>query len=137
MRQVAHSGGLLVSRDLLKMPKGTFAARLTYLIAAFASTGFYHTIVNVYATGFRAWNPCGDMEFFVLQGVGVFVEGLLIDLVLKSGHGGNKRAWRYFGYVWWACWLGYSQLWYVEQLRQAGLWDVDLKLLKYVPGIAA
>ena len=133
--QVAHSGGLLVSRDLLRLRKGSFAARFTYLIAAFASTGFYHTMVNIYATNFRSWNPCGDMEYFVLQGMGVFVEGLVIDQALRWGFGKNK-AWKYVGYLWWACWLGNMQLWYVERLRQDGLWDVDTKILQYIPGLS-
>ena len=47
MRQIAHSGGLVVSRDLLKISKGAFAARLTHLITALASTGLYNTILNV------------------------------------------------------------------------------------------
>ncbi|EHL00840.1 hypothetical protein M7I_3231 [Glarea lozoyensis 74030] len=132
MRQVAHSGGLLLSRDMFKLPKGSSISRLVYLVGAFASTGFYHTIVTVYATAFRAGlNPCGDLQFFVLQAVGMFMEGWAIDFVLWSGHGGNKTGWKYFGYLWWASWLGYSCLWYLEELRKAGLWDVDLKVLGY------
>ncbi|KAH8669561.1 hypothetical protein BGZ60DRAFT_375949 [Tricladium varicosporioides] len=132
MRQVAHSGGLLLSRDMLKLPKGTSIARFIYLVGAFASTGFYHTIVTVYATGFRAGlNPCGDLQFFVLQAFGMFMEGWMIDLAIWSGHASNKQGWKAFGYIWWACWLGYSQLWYLDELRKAGLWDVDLKVLGY------
>lgn len=134
MRQVAHPGGLLLSRDILRLRKGSFAARGTYLVAAFASTGFYHTIVNIYASGGRGLNPCGDMEFFVSQGVIVFLEGMLIDLVVSSGHASSKR-WKILGYIWCFCCVSYSQLWYVENLRQAGLWDVNIKFLKYVPGV--
>jgi Membrane bound O-acyl transferase family len=132
MRQVAHSTGLLFSRDMFKLPKGTAISRLVYLIGAFAGTGFYHAIVTIYATAFRAGlNPCGDLQFFVLQAFGMFMEGWAIDFVLWTGHGGNKTGWKYFGYLWFACWLGYSCLWYLEELRKAGLWDVDLKVLGY------
>lgn len=137
MRQIAHSGGLLLSRDLFALPKGTFLGRLLYLVGGFASPGLYHTMVAVFATGFRAgWNPCGDLECFVLQAIGILVECWAIDVVKWSGHGRNTTGWRVFVYLWCACWLGYSQLRYVDGLREARLWDVDLRVLCYLPGVS-
>jgi hypothetical protein len=135
MRGLAHAGGLLLSRDIVAFPKGSFPARSLYLLGGFLTPGLYHTMVSIYATGFRAGvNPCGDLLCFVLQAVGVLVEGWAIDAVKCSGHGGNTRAWKLFGYIWCACFLGYSQLGYIDGLTKAGLWDVDLRVLSYLPG---
>lgn len=110
-------------------------ARGAYLFGAFAATGFYHSIVSIHASGWVGWNPVGDMAFFLLQGATVFVEGLAVDLVVKSGHHKNKNAWKVLGYISTACVLGYAHLWWLEGLRQAGVWQVDLKILKYFPSI--
>jgi len=133
MREVARSGGIALSRNIYPFPKGSKIGTFLYLVGGFATTGVYHAIVSMYATGFRGGlNPCKDMEGFIAQAFAMFVERLAIDLVKKSGHASNVTGWKMFGFIWTACWLGYSQIWWVEGLTRAGLWNVDLKVLGYL-----
>jgi len=128
MRQVAADGGKLVA-SICPFPKRSAGSRLFYLIGAFATTGLYHNIVNVFATGFRAGlHPCGDMAF-VLMAFAIFIEHYAIDFVKKSGHTSNVAGWKAFGYLWTAAAIGWVEIGWVDGLAKAGVWEVDLKLL--------
>lgn len=130
MRQVAEDGGKMLA-SICPFPKRSAASKLFYLVGAFATTGFYHNIVNVFATGFRAGlHPCGDMAF-IWMGVLVFIESYAIKLVKQSGHASNTAGWKMFGYLWTAAAIGWVEIGWVDGLAKAGIWDVDLKLLSY------
>ncbi|KAK5096983.1 hypothetical protein LTR24_002424 [Lithohypha guttulata] len=131
MRQVADGGGSLMAM-VIPFPKRSALGSLMYLVGAFATTGLYHNIVNIFATGFRAGlHPCGDMAF-VQQAFAIFVERYAVDLVKKSGHASNVTGWKIFGYIWTAAAIGFTEIGWVEGLTRAGIWNVDLKVLGYV-----
>lgn len=130
MRQVAEDGGKLVA-SICPFPKRSPASKLFYLVGAFATTGLYHNIVNVFATGFRAGlHPCGDMAF-ILMALMVFIESYAIKFVKDSGHASNVAGWKLFGYVWTAVAIGWVEIGWVDGLAKAGIWEVDFKLLNF------
>lgn len=130
MRQVAEDGGKTLA-SVCPFPKRSAASKLFYLVGAFATTGLYHNIVNVFATGFRAGlHPCGDMAF-ILMGILVFIESYAIKFVKQSGHASNTEGWKVFGYLWTAAAIGWVEIGWVDGLAKAGVWDVDLKLLGF------
>ncbi len=111
--------------------KGSPWSRLFYLIGAFATTGLYHNIVNVFATGFReGLHPCGDMAF-IYMAFAIFIEHYAIQFVKQSGHASNVAGWKMFGYLWTAAAIGWVEIGWVDGLVKMGVWDTDLKLLKY------
>ena len=135
MRQVAMAGGKGLSGGLLNLLKGTQAARLMYLVGAFGATGLYHNLVDVWAANFLRPDPIGDMQFFVSQGVMIWIEGLVLNYAQKRWGLKFNLFWRCVGYVWFVTWIGASQIHYMENMRRHGFWEKDLKLLKYVPGL--
>jgi hypothetical protein len=130
MRQVADGGGSLIAM-VIPFPKRSALGSLCYLIGAFATTGLYHNIVNVFATGFRAGlQPCSDLGF-VQMAVPILMERYAIDFVKKSGHASNVAGWKMFGYLWTAVAIGFIEIRWVEGLVGVGIWEVDLKVLGY------
>ena len=135
MRQVAQAGGNVLAKGLLNLPKGTQAFRLAYLVGAFGATGLYHTLVDVWAAGFAGLDPIGDMRFFVGQGAMIWLEGLVVNYARKRWNLRFNLFWRCVGYVWFFVWIGASQIHYMENMRRYGLWEKELKVLKYVPAL--
>ena len=120
---------------VLNRPTGRPAAGLAYLGGAFGATGLYHNLVDVWAANFTKLDPIGDMQFFVSQGVMIWIEGLVLNYAQKKLGLKFNLFWRCVGYVWFLTWIGASQIHYVENMRQHGFWEKDLKILKYVPGL--
>lgn len=59
--------------------------------------------------------------FFLLQPLGIGIEGLVWSLGKRLGIQGNGIGWRLLGYIWTFSWLLACSPWFIDELVQVSL----------------
>ena len=85
---------LFVSRDLLHLPKGSFALKYAQLFVSSFIGGVLHSTVSLLVCR----NDDGKFGFFIMQFVAIFIEGRVIDFAERI-EAKENRAWRVLGYL--------------------------------------
>lgn len=70
---------LFVSRDLLHLPKGSFASKYAQLFVSFFIGGILHSIASLLLCG----NDDGKFGFFIMQFVSIFIGDHVIDFAKR------------------------------------------------------
>ncbi|KAF3052258.1 hypothetical protein E8E11_011419 [Didymella keratinophila] len=122
IRRLCSAPGVFLARDVLNLPRGSFASKYTQLFMGFAVSGAIHagaamlchaSLVDDYA-----------MRVFLYQATLIFVEDHAIKLGKKMGFR-DSMGWRVAGYAWTALAIGTSlQSWTSRSLGH-GLWVHD------------
>ncbi|EOD45306.1 putative tri7-like toxin biosynthesis protein [Neofusicoccum parvum UCRNP2] len=99
-----------VTYDLLRLSRGTLAARYLSIFLTFAISGAIHHLVDSIAGVPAAENTTADL--FLMQAVGITVEDFTVWLFerrfakVQDAAAARKHGWaRVLGYVWVCAWL--------------------------------
>ncbi|KAK0219376.1 membrane bound O-acyl transferase family-domain-containing protein [Armillaria nabsnona] len=95
-RRPFTSPGRYLSREVLKLPRGSYASSLIQLYMAFFLSASLH-LVMIYG-GVKTWELDVFVVFFAQAGI-VTLETVIISLGQRLGVP-EHQAWRYVGYIW-------------------------------------
>lgn len=122
MRRLCAVPGTALARDVLNLPRGSFASKYTQLFVGFAVSGLIHAVAAMLCH--RSLQNDDAMRVFMYQAVLIFVEDHVIDFGKRWGFR-DSRFWRVVGFVWTMLAVGTSLQGWTSKTLGHGLWVHD------------
>jgi hypothetical protein len=116
--QMVTSISLYLSRDVLKLHKGSFSSKYAQLFIGFGVSGLCHSVASVLVSG----EDGGRLKFFLLQGAAIFAEDMTQELGKAVGLRERGLITRCVGHVWVFAWFSYSLRGLVDGGLRQGVW---------------
>jgi hypothetical protein len=121
-RRLCSAPGIFVARDVLRLPKGSFASKYLQLFVGFGISGIVHGCAVMFVH--RSLNDNAAIAYFVGQAAIIMVEDHVIDLGKRLGFK-DSALWRFVGFAWTVFIIGAtSQVWNNKQIGD-GIWVHD------------
>ncbi|OJT02114.1 hypothetical protein TRAPUB_7409 [Trametes pubescens] len=105
----------------LGVPRGTFLSSQLQVHAAFLASALLHCVGDVALCHDARYFGRISCAFFLLNGVAITFEDIVIALARKAGVRGSTRATRILGYVWVCAWFTWAGRLYQEPMYAAGM----------------
>ena len=121
-RRICSAPGIWLTRDVLRLRKGSFASKYVQLFTGFAISGFIHGAASMLVS--RSFNDDGTLKCFLGQAALIMLEDHVIDLGKNLGLK-DSRFWRGVGFLWTVLAIGWSVEPWVRQCIGNGVWVHD------------
>ncbi|KAF2029030.1 hypothetical protein EK21DRAFT_101397 [Setomelanomma holmii] len=124
MRRIWSAPGIFLARDILHLPKGSFALKYLQLFVGFGISGIIHAGASMLTH--RSFEDDGAFAVFIGQAVIIMFENHVIALGKKMGLK-DSISWRVIGLVWTVFAIGTSTDRWTCNVVGHGMWVHDRK----------
>lgn len=122
IRRLCSAPGIYLARDVLHLPRGTFASKYVQLFTGFAVSGVIHAGAAMLCHA--SLEDDSATKAFICQALLIFVEDHVVELGKRCGFR-DSFFWRSVGFAWTVLAIGASlQSWTGKSLSH-GLWVHD------------